>query len=233
MNRLNRLPKGYIFTYKDFVSEVNTREAIIKSLNRMVERGTISKLSKGRFYKPEKTVFGILEPEKQQVVKDLLEKEGKTIGYITGYDIYNQLGLSTQVSAIIQIGRNETRPSIKRGRYKVSFIRQKNTISKEVIPLLQMLDAMRYIKKIPDTTITKSCTLLCSIIKELDLRQRDRLMKLAMKYPPSTRALLGAIVESVTGQKNDKLYNSLNPITNYKIGLSSNSLATVSNWFIK
>jgi len=32
-NKLNRLPKGYIFTYEDFITEVNKREAIIKSLN--------------------------------------------------------------------------------------------------------------------------------------------------------------------------------------------------------
>jgi len=73
---------------------------------------------------------------------------GKITGYITGYSIYNQLGLTTQVGNTIQIGKNQVRPGFKRGRYTISFIRQKNTITKANIPLLQLLDAIRYIKKI-------------------------------------------------------------------------------------
>src|SRR5690606_29431044 len=115
------LPKGYVFTYADFINEVNNKEAIIKALNRMTASGKISKLSKGKFYKPENTVFGALQPNQYQVVKDLLEEDGKTIGYLTGYSIYNKLGLTTQVSNTIQIGKNEIRPKFKRERYTISF----------------------------------------------------------------------------------------------------------------
>ena len=85
--KIERLPKGYVFTYKDFVSEVNSKEAVIKSLNRMALSGKIGKLAKGKFYKPESTVFGTLLPDQSQIVKDLLEKDGKLIGYLTGYSI--------------------------------------------------------------------------------------------------------------------------------------------------
>jgi hypothetical protein len=44
-NKINRLPKGYVFTYVDFVTDVNKREAVIKYLNRMVSSGEINKLS--------------------------------------------------------------------------------------------------------------------------------------------------------------------------------------------
>ena len=104
---IDRLPKGYVFTYSDFSAEVNKREAVIKALNRMANLGKISKLSKGKYYKPENTPFGKLQPNQSQIVKDLLEVDGKTIGYLTGYSIYNQLGLTTQVSNTIQIGKNE------------------------------------------------------------------------------------------------------------------------------
>ena len=100
-----------------------------------------------------------------QVVKDLLEEDGKIIGYLTGYSIYNQLGLTTQVSNTIQIGKNEIRPGFKRERYTIAFIKQKNTLTKENIPLLQILDAIRYIKKIPDATIESSCRRLSVILK--------------------------------------------------------------------
>lgn len=48
--------------------------------------------------------------------KDLLEENGKIIGYLTGLSIYNQLGLTTQVSNTLQIGKNQIRPSFKRER---------------------------------------------------------------------------------------------------------------------
>ena len=82
---IDRFPKGYVFTYADFTTAVNKKEAVIKALNRMVVSGKIAKLAKGKYYKPESTPFGNLEPNQYQVVKDLLEDDGKTIGYLTGY----------------------------------------------------------------------------------------------------------------------------------------------------
>ena len=113
---VDRFPKGFVFTYTDFPAEVNQKEAIIKALNRMVAAGKIAKLSKGKYYKPETTPFGILQPDRSQVVKDLLEENGKTVGYLTGYSIYNSLGLTTQLSNVIQIGKNVVRPAFKRGQ---------------------------------------------------------------------------------------------------------------------
>ena len=71
---IDRLPKGYIFTYSDFKTEVTQKEAVIKALNRMVASGKIAKLSKGKYYKPENTPFGNLQPNQAQVLKDLLEE---------------------------------------------------------------------------------------------------------------------------------------------------------------
>jgi hypothetical protein len=215
---IDRFPKGYVFTYSDFTTEVSQKEAVIKALNRMVAAGKIAKLSKGKYYKPENTPFGNLQPDQFQIVKDLLEENGKTIGYLTGYSIYNSLGLTTQLSNTIQIGKNVVRPAFKRGQYTISFIKQNNIITKENIPLLQILDAIRYIKKIPDTTISKSTKRLSVILKNLSDSEKSTLVRLALKYPPSTRALLGTLLDSIQADGISKpLYNSLNPITKYKL----------------
>jgi len=50
--KIEILLKDYIFTYDDFLSEVNCREAVIKSLNRMALSGKIGKLVKGKYCKP-------------------------------------------------------------------------------------------------------------------------------------------------------------------------------------
>src|SRR5690606_41695944 len=141
-NSIDRLPKGYVFTYADFINKVNGieaqrksrpvgKEAVIKTLNRLAASGKIAKLSKGKYYKPEKSAFGKLQPNRYQIVKDLIEEDGKMTGYLTGYSIYNQLGLTTQVSNIIQIGKNTVRPGLRRAGYKISFVLQKNIITKE------------------------------------------------------------------------------------------------------
>ncbi|MEX2350245.1 MAG: DUF6088 family protein, partial [Flavobacteriaceae bacterium] len=221
------------FTYEDFTDTVNKKEAIIKALNRMAASGRITKLSKGKYYKPEKTVFGELKPNQSQNVKDLLEDDGKTIGYLTGYSIYNQLGLTTQVSNTIQIGKNEIRPTFKRGMYTIKFIRQKNTITKDNIPLLQLLDAMRYIKKIPDTTVASAAKRLLAILEKLTEKDKSTMVRLAMKYPPATRALLGALLDQLKNESlTEPLFNSLNPITTYKLRGIDKTLSTTAKWNI-
>jgi hypothetical protein len=197
------------------------------------QAGKIAKLSKGKYYKPEDTPFGILQPNQAQVVKDLLEEDGKIVGYLTGFSIYNKLGLTTQVSNIIQIGKNQIRPNFKRERYFISFIRQKNTITKENIPLLQILDSIRYIKKIPDATIEASCKRLLSIIKNLSEKDKTTMVRLALKYPPVTKALLGALLEELKESSLiEPLYKSINPITKYKLKGAGNLLRTAGKWNI-
>lgn len=228
---IDRLPKGYVFTYANFIAEVNRKEAVIKALNRMVASGKIAKLAKGKYYKPENTPFGNLQPSQVQVVKDLLEENGKITGYLTGYGIYNQLGLTTQVSNTIQIGKNQIRPNFIRERYKIAFLKQKNTITKESIPLLQLLDAIRYIKKIPDATVEASCARFLAIIKNLTDKEINTLVRLALNYPPATRALVGSLLDQLQkGNTIELLFKSLNPITTYRLTGASKVLSTADKW---
>ncbi len=230
---IDRLPKGYVFTYVDFITEVNNKEAIIKALNRMVESDRIAKLFKGKYYKPEATPFGNIQPKQSQVVKDLLEVNGKITGYLTGYSIYNKLGLTTQVSNTIQIGKNEIRPNFKRERYLISFIKQKNTITKKNIHLLQILDTIRYVKKIPDASIESSCQRLLTILKKLSEKDKRTMVRLALKYPPSTKALLGALLNQLNEVSiTELLYKTLNPITKYKLSGVEKVLSTTYKWNI-
>lgn len=230
---IDRLPKGYIFTYVDFTTEVNKKEAVIKALNRLAESGRIIKLAKGKFYKPENTPFGNILPNQYQIVKDLLEDNGKIIGYLTGYSIYNKLGLSTQVSNIIQIGKNEIRPAFQRERYMISFVKQKNNITKENIPLLQLLDSIRNIKKIPDTNIAKSGKRIIEIVKSLSKEDKDTIVRLALKYSPVVRAILGAMLDEISDQiYAETLKRSLNPITKYKIEGIQKVLKQADKWNI-
>ncbi len=232
-NRINRLPLGYVFTYEEFYSEVSQTDALIKALSRLVSDGKIRRLSKGRFYKPVFSEFGELKPEIYQVVKDLLEQKGKIIGYLTGYSAYNQLGLTTQVSSIIQIGTNETKKGIKRGMYRIRFIKQSNNITKENIPILRILDAIRNIKEIPDSKVEESGKIFLGLIKKLEKEEQELFIRLTKKYNPATRALAGAIFEMNFGKEAAEIiYSSLNPSSEYELGISEKILTNKQKWNI-
>jgi hypothetical protein len=229
---IERLPKGYVFTFSEFLELGEDRsEAIIKALNRMVDTDELNKLSRGRYYKPESSPFGVLAPSQQEVVKDILGEQSSPSGYLTGLSIYSQLGLTTQVSNTIQIGKNDIRPSMTRGKYKIKFIRQKNNITKKNIPLLQILDSIKNIRKIPDSTIVESCKRIGSILSTLNKQDIDLLCNLSLVYPPSTRALLGSLLEEqeITFDAM-KLKRTLNPISKYKLPDVTKILLTAPNW---
>jgi hypothetical protein len=233
-NKINRFPNDYVFTYSDFSIDIGDTNTIVQTLKRLTEQGKIQKLSKGKFYKPRKTEFGISKPAIKQVVKDLLEKDGKLIGYLTGYSVYNSLYLSTQISNTLQIGVNKYRRAIKRGQYKISFVVQPNTINKNNIELLQILDSVRFISQIPATTPDEACLRLQQIFKELSSERQKRLMKLSLKYTDYVRALCGAMLEQVGTKPEllDKLKKSLQGLTTYKIPVSETVLSTKSKWNI-
>ncbi len=199
----------------------------------MVKAGKIVRLSKGQFYKPENTEFGLLQPSEYQIVKDLLEEKNKIIGYITGVSIYSKLGLTTQVSNTIQIGTNIDRKPRKRGKYNIRFIRQKNVITKDNIFLLQVLDTVRFIKRIPDADVNTSCKRIISIFRDFSQAEKIAIGKYALKYNPGTKALVGAILEYISKEDVAKeLYNSINPATTFSFAISNGTLPNKQKWRI-
>ncbi len=233
-NKINRFGLGYVFTYNDFNIEVDKINALKKILNQLVESREISRLSKGRFYKPKKTEFGELKPDTYQVVKDLLEKNGKITGYLTGYLAYNELGLTTQVANTIQIGSKVDKKAISRGIYQIRFTRQKNNITKENIPILRILDSINKVKEIPDTTVEQACKQFKILINKLTQNEIKLLKKLVLNYNASTRALTGAIIETVMGDNETQaLYKSLNPISKYTFEVTEKTLPNKKKWNIQ
>ena len=232
--RISNFADDYVFTASDFDFGIDNQAAVVKALNRMAKSGEITKLSKGKFYKPRKTQFGELRPSAYQIAKDYIEKDGKLIGYITGYSAYNALGLTTQISSYIQIGTNQYRRSVRREKYTISFIKQPNPITKKNVEILRILDAIRFIREIPATTPDEACLRLKEIIRNLDDEQREVLIRCLLKYTNYVRALCGAMLEDIGCDSNllVTIKNSLNGVTEYKLPISESVLPTKQNWKI-
>lgn len=233
-SRINTFNQGYVFSYMDIKGPSKNKEAIIKALNRLTEKGILHKLIKGKFYKPSLSDNGKNGPDLSEIVKDLLEHKGEQIGYLTGHSIFNKLRLTTQLSHTIQIGRNTFKPPIKRSIYSIQFVLQRNIITKENIEMLQVLDCLKMIKGIPDTTKDNSLHVIGKIIRKYKKPHRDTLIQLSMKYPSSTRALLGIIFEEEKIMRPlDKIRETLNPISKFNMTLRNYDKLVKDNWNIK
>ena len=233
-NTISKFTYGYVFTARDFPIDVSKQKTINKILENLEKAGEIRRLSKGRFYKTKTTRFGELLPDSYQIVKDLLTNNGKLVGYITGYQIFNDFLLTTQMSAILQIGTNREKKQIKRGYYRICFVKQWNTITKENIPLLQLLDCLRFFKIIPDAMPEDSCKRLLTLFSKLSDSQRNKIKKLALKYPPQTIALLGAILEILNPDEDmEILRKALNFQTFYQLYIPQDILPTQQKWNIR
>ncbi|KAA6320425.1 hypothetical protein EZS27_029805 [termite gut metagenome] len=233
-NQIKKIPQGQVFTYTDFDIEVERKDTIVKTLNNLVVKGKIAKLSKGKFYKPQVTEFGILQPSSYQIVKDFIEKDGELIGYFTGYSVYNDLLLTTQIANVIQIGTNQYRRALKRGNYKISFILQPNPITRYNFRLLQILDAVRFVRDIPATTTDEACQRLIQIFKGFTPDEQEKITKLALQYTDYVRALCGAILETNGAGKSllTMLDKSLSGVSTYKLVVSEQILPTKTKWRI-
>jgi len=232
-NTINRFEAGYVFTSSDFNIDVSKQATVNKVLNNMVAAGQIRRLSKGRFYKPKMSEFGELQPDTFQMVKDLIEKNGKPTGYITGFTIFNKYALTTQVPAALQIGVRKDKKPIVRGAYRIYFVSQPNIITKENIPVLQLLDCLRFFKSIPDTMPDQACRRLIAVFKELDDKQLLSAKKLVLKYNPASIALLGAILENAcSGGDISILFKAINHQSTYKLGISEEVLPNGKKWHI-
>jgi len=156
------------------------------------------------------------------------------VGYVTGTAQYNRLGLTTQVSDVIVIARNTRLPEKDVNGYKVRFVTRTIKFTGKDVPLLQLLNAIRDIKYIPDTSVDKSVSVLVSKLRSLKTEELKRLVKLANQYNPATKALVGALTEyCFIGIDVTELSKSLNPLTKYKIGIAVSMLPTIPKWSIE
>lgn len=229
---IKNIPIGKTFGYKDLNIASKKITTAAKVIERLIKKGVIKKIAKGTFYKPEITVFGELKPSENEIIEPYLFENGKRIAYITAELLYNQLGLTTQIPATIKIASLK-RIYINKGAIKAKPVKSYVAVTDENFYILGLLDAIKDFKKIPDLDTNSVIKRLGYLMEELEIKQVELLMQLALKYPPRARALLGAIAQNLEINIDlTKLMNSLNPLSEYKLGISKKELPTITNWNI-
>ena len=230
---IGRIALGVAFTYKELGIEASEYPAAAKAIERLLKRGLISRVSTGVFYKPKQTVFGTLKPSEEELLRPYLFDENKRIGYITGNALYNKLGLTTQVPKNIKVACRGSRIITRIGSIEVSPIKSYVDVTNENYKLLELLDALKDFKIIPDLDKKMAVRFLLDKIKILSEQEKEKMIRIALKYPPRVRAFLGALLSALKINGNTLLLKqSINPLSQYNYGISENELPTVTNWNI-
>lgn len=233
-NIVETMPAGKIFGYQDLPDYSQSPSAVIKAISRMVSNEKLKRFSKGKFYVPKKGILGLRKPSDSEMIRSMLYKNGRLRGYVTGLSLYNQLGLTTQIPRTITVAINGGRQEKEFGTIRIKTVMTKIPIRKKDVTLLQYLDVLKDIKKIPDSDINLSLKIMSGYISKLSASEQERLEKLAEDYySPQVRALVGLLYSSLKLPLPRRLALSLNPTTIYKLKLDQSNWALAREWNIQ
>jgi len=232
--QINGFREGEVFTYDQLKLVPTEYRAAVKALGRMTQAGLIKRASTGRYYKPKQSVFGELKPGEDQLLKPYLFQKGKRIAYITGTSLYNKMGLTTQVPKNIKVASRDRRIITKVGSVAVKAVKSYVDVTDDNYYILEILDAIKDFKDIPDLDRGAALKRLQQKINKLNQNDKRKLISTSLKYPPRVRALTGALITSLgfDSRMLEPLAKSLNPLSSYSYGIQQQELPAIKQWNI-
>jgi len=233
-NRIKKMPVGTTFKYRELNISNDEYGAAAKAIERLIAEKQIKRISTGIFYKPKKTVFGELKPGEEDLLRPYLFVGNKRVAYITGTALYNRMGLTTQVPKDIKVASKVREVRTRIGNINVRRVKSYIDVTNKNYYLLEILDALKDFKQIPNLNKKAAIDLLISTITLLKKKDLFHLAQYGKEYPPRARAFLGALLEKINKDMEfGYLKQSLNPLTEYKLGIKPDMLSTVEKWNIK
>lgn len=220
---------GEIFTANDIRVSPSKRQQVNNALSKLSMEDYIERLSKGKYYKPRQTKFGIVKPSDEKVISKVIEtiyKKTKTKPYLASNSIFQKLGLTTQVSSeIFLVCNTKVSYDFKIKNLKFNLIKYEGQWKAKDIQYFEFLYALKNIKKIPDTTIDESYKKLMYMLENFSSNEIMELSNLSKYFNNTTRALLGSMFDQLSFSIAVKVIKkTLHPKTNYYIDLSDEAI---------
>jgi hypothetical protein len=230
--QLDQLPPGALVRYADFVQDPSQFAAVAAALSRLSKSGEITRFAKGQYYRPHLSRFGMVPPSDQAVLAVVGATTGQLVPYATGISVYNRLGLTTQVPAVVTLASTRRRRNLPR-RLRTVVRPALEQVSD--VPLLQWLEVLRDVRRIPDASPDRVVMRVAKELRLLAPTARRRLTELACwQAPPRARALLGALLENLPDSRGaSRLRQTLNALTTYRLGISAQTLPNRDAWHIR
>lgn len=199
LEQIERIDTGRIFTFRDLSFEKEKTANVAVLLSEQSRKGVLVRVEKGAYYRPKKSVQGQgkLPVYQDEQFRYLTEKLN---GYITGTYVYNKMGLTEQVAKTITIA---TPNPVRRFHFKNLDIECVKAYcmdysDESLVPYLQLLDAIKDMKRIPGTTGQYIYNHVKNqYFNRYSLPKLGKIVFLAKRYPPRVRKVLADILGDI------------------------------------
>lgn len=181
-----------------------------KTLERMCKKGFLVHLTKGLYYRPKNTRFGTVPISEKDIVDHYIKDNQ---GIVVGYRLYNQKGLTTQISKRVEILSSAV-PGKKKNIHNVYVMNINISLTPETIPIIETLEILQNYKSIEDINNTA----LAAYMKEFAIEYSDEATVYVLKnrkYKKSTIAFLESFLNHF--QVKNSLNQFLSSLSSYAI----------------
>lgn len=161
-----------------------------KTLERLCRKGIIVHLTKGLYYRPKKSRFGMVPISEEDIIRHYI---GNWNGMVIGYRLYNRKGLTTQIGKRVEVlscNISEQTKNIETVRVTNCNVR----FSEETVAVIEVLEILQNYKKIED--INKGA--LAVLMKKFAENYSDETAVYVLqnlKYKKSTIAFLRTFLD--------------------------------------
>ena len=192
-NVLNLMATNEMFEasrlYCEQFNTIMSEAAFYKALERMVKANYLIKISKGLYARPEQSEYGFVPPSEEEIATNFIENSR---GIIIGYQLYNAINISTQVSKNIRIYCNAIEQMTKHIG-NICIERKELEFTEEVRKVVELLEVLSNFNTIQDLNYN-SFILLCEKFYKQYNEEVTKTVLSKIRYSKSTIAFLRNIL---------------------------------------
>ncbi len=195
--------------YKEKLKDLVNEATYYKTLERMYKAKEINKLSKGIYYKPKITKYGLITPSDKDIISTFTNDKK---GMIISYDMYNYYNLSTQISKNIILLSSNLDSDTKTIR-NINIKKINLEFTDKVKQMISLLEVLENFNEIQDINYNYFISLASKIAKEYEESIFEKVNN-ELKYKKSTISFFHEILNFYNIENNLDKYLSI--LSKYK-----------------
>ena len=170
------LIENYGYNEPIFLNELSvdgmSENAIRQSVKRLVAGGFLERYDNGIYYIPKRNDLlgkSYLDPS-VVVMRKYVKSKDQIYGYVTGISFANQLGLTTQMPAVIEVVTNREATNgrlVTVGNQRVRIKKPTIFVSESNAELLQFLDGVSQAEKYTELSIEETRDVLRAYVRRM------------------------------------------------------------------
>jgi len=179
---LNYLLNNYKPGEPIFIADIKIKDIsgdnLKQQLKRLTDIGELQRFEKGIYYLPRESRLKKGFRLSGDIVAryKYVSRRGKIMGYYSGYTFANQLGISMQVPAKIEIVSNESAPvvrDINLGNQTFTVRKSRIQVDENNQKVLQLLELLKDVEEYSDGTMDQTRERIVKYIKDSKITRKD------------------------------------------------------------